>query len=844
MPKSAKKVRKTDSRVTIADPAKRKATLPTDEISSPEGCPRPLGRKLTGEFKRKRSISDSLKTLFTLKDYIEDETGSETKQTAKIQSEVEAQFDGFADDLSTHTKPAKVNVADRIRAFEQRDNKVILSRPTPRYRKTRAGLDDVGEDEGSAGANENEERVPLVFPLHVQKFKRRGTMSSAKRPDTPLYRAQPGEDAIIHAPAPQRTIPPVKTPIDENVVSPLNVAPVSGDVRANSSGTVEVEAKPDDLRKSSTDMERISSKTRTRTFDPAARIPPTAHLHGTRQRCVRHRRKSSQANPQDFSSKRDFFEKGRNAPKHNDACPDCVAELGIRRREITQAAPAEIALSFRRSNSKLEQERLLFGSISPEPIIKPQPKEVFPHFGRDEPIETVAKQMSPRNSPDTTVATSLEVHPLVSESSDSDDADESPRNVHFRNPVSPASNDEGHELNYEDDGDDGGALITTSDLGDGLDAVILERGGRLERIIMNERNGTPTTKTIARISRELYQISTSLATTDLRQRISTDGTDSLSGDRTIVLDTNHNSSLSEILDAIDNATPSFAIMRTDSVRIHTSSPSVEPVSAVRDFAFTDHEPPMFVEERPLSTPGQRVVNLQRIDADYFQLHKQFGNNGAAMHDLAKADHGAQGRLEARAASWLLSRTTPLGAGEDPLAKYVATVDASMLEPTSAKKRPNFGSEDVAVRIHSPAIPAKRKDKLHDYQAAVLPSHILTSEDLSPQPPTPTFALPGGGLKIPHPSPTFFTTSTCPSLDNSPTNLSSVKDIPSTMARDKNAEREEMPFASDLWKYFATTSKPNDSNSAIRTAMRMDRGDAVQQAAAIEREVRRRKIRRS
>ncbi|KAF7193111.1 hypothetical protein HII31_05545 [Pseudocercospora fuligena] len=882
MPKSAKKVRQTDSRVTIADPAKRKPTLPTDEISSPEGSPRPLGRKLTGEFKRKRSLSDSLKTLFTHKDYTEDETlstrsttnlsaaGSEdspfdveqanaqanarariapqsqgqfsTEPPVRSQAqedfnycEVEAQLDGVAEGLSTHTKPAKVNVADRIRAFEQKDNKVILPKPTPKYRKTRAALDDVNEDGGSTGTNEKEERVPLVFPLHVQKFKRRGTMSSPKRPETPLYRAQPEEDAIIHAPAPQRTIPPMKTPIDEHMDWSLNAAPTSGVSPASKPRAEEVEAKPGDLRKTSTDIEKLSSKTRTRTFDPAARIPPTAHLHRTRQRCVRHGRKSSQASQQDFSSKRDVFEKGRNVPKHNDACPDCVAELGIRRRETTQAAPAESTLSFRRSNSKSEQERLLFGSISPEPILKPQAKDDFPHLGRDEPVEAVTKQMSPRNSPDTTGATSLEVQPPTSESSESSDsvnAEESPRNVRFRNSTSPVANDESNEPNNEDDED---ALITTSDLGDGLDAVILERGGRLERIIMNERNGTPTPETIARISRELNQISTALATTDPKQRISTNGTDSLSGDRTIVLDTYHNrdSSISELIDAIDTATPGFGIMRTNSIRIHTSSPNTEPVSTVRDFAFATHDPPLFVEEQPLATPGQRIVNRQRIDADYFQLHKQFGNNnsGAAMQDLAKADDGAEKRLESGAVRWPLSQATPLGAAEDPLETHMATLDASMLEPASAKKRPNFGSEDVAIRIQSPGIATRQKSN----QDAVLPSHILTSEDLSPQPKTP----PGGGLGIPQPSPTFFTTSTCPSSDNSPSSLTGVKDIPSTSARDKTAEREAMPFASDLGRYFAT-KKPDTSNSAIKTAMRMDRNDAVQQAAAIEREMRRRK----
>ncbi|KXT19031.1 hypothetical protein AC579_8775 [Pseudocercospora musae] len=933
MPKSARKVRQTDSRVTIAEPAKRKATLPTDETSSPEGSPKPLGRKLTGEFKRKRSLTDSLKTLFTHKDYTEDENGSTrsttnlsaagsedspfdveqahaqanarariaprsggqffdqdlrehiaahrarlqgrdvsgrkywlstrplggsqrpsapsqtpvevasqypvsitteptAKQATEVQGEVEAQLDGVADGLSTQTKPAKVNVADRIRAFEQKDNKVILSKPMPKYRKARAVPDDVDEDRGSAGPNEKEERVPLVFPLHVQKFKRRGTMSSPKRAETPLYRAQPGEDAIIHAPAPQRTIPPMKTPVDEHLVSPVNAATTSGDGPRSNARAEEVEANPGGSRKTSTDTEKLSSKTRTKTFDPAARIPPTAHLHRMRQHCVRHGRKSSQASQQDFSSKRNVFEKARNVPKHNDACPDCVAELGIRRRETIQAAPAESTLSFRRSNSKSEQERLLFGSISPEPILKPQANDDLLHFGRDEPVEAVTKQMSTRYSPDTTVDNSLEVQPPASgssESSDSDDAEESPRNVRFRSSISPVASGESNEPNNEDNED---ALITTSDLGDGLDAVILERGGCLERIILNERNGTPTPETIARISRELYRISTVLATTDTKQRISTNGTDSLSGDRTIVLDTYHDrdTSVTGLLDAIDTATPGLGIMRTNSIRVRTSSSSTEPVSIVRDFALTNNDPPFYVEEQPLSTPGQRIVNRQRIDADYFQLHKQYGNNGAAIPDLTKADHGAEGRLEARAARWPLSQATPLGAGEDPLAKHMADLDKSMLEPTSAKKRLNFGSEDVTIRIYSPGIPVKHKNGNQD---AVLPSHILTAEDLSPQPPTPPVYH---GLSIPQPSPTFFTTSTCPSSDSSPTILSGVQDIPATSARDK---REEVPFASDLGRYFATT-KSDSANSAIKTAIRMDRNHAVQQAAAIEREMRRKK----
>lgn len=62
------------------------------------------------------------------------------------------------------------------------------------------------------------------------------------------------------------------------------------------------------------------------------------------------------------------------------------------------------------------------------------------------------------------------------------------------------------DRDYIDSRESTGNTVVSSDLGEGLDAVILERGGQLERVVMNLRKGAPTVTALLRLSRELLQV--------------------------------------------------------------------------------------------------------------------------------------------------------------------------------------------------------------------------------------------------------------------------------------------------------------------------------------------------
>ncbi|KAK5126692.1 hypothetical protein LTR85_009626 [Meristemomyces frigidus] len=196
-------------------------------------------------------------------------------------------------------------------------------------------------------------------------------------------------------------------------------------------------------------------------------VSPVMYLHSTKDKCVRHGRKptteKTAAKPTN-----DMVERGRNGaylptgmtvrrqveatsqwavtnktatkPQGTDACPDCVAELGIRRREA---------------------------------------------------IQTV---MRPNDASDHLSSTSQQSTPL-GRSTDSYTL----RPPRLRD-ISNASTD--------DTGDD---LVMVEDLGEGLDAAIFERGGELERVVINSRLAKSTVDVMQKLSKELLSVSRRLA---------------------------------------------------------------------------------------------------------------------------------------------------------------------------------------------------------------------------------------------------------------------------------------------------------------------------------------------
>ncbi|KAK1066422.1 hypothetical protein LTR74_007144 [Friedmanniomyces endolithicus] len=99
-------------------------------------------------------------------------------------------------------------------------------------------------------------------------------------------------------------------------------------------------------------------------------------------------------------------------------------------------------------------------------------------------------------------------------------------------------------------------LVVTRDLGDGLDAAVLARGGELERVIINTRLTRPTRDTLSKLSRDLVSVSQALAVADAGSPVAVD--DSARQGRTVVFNTpsrgrRRRYSVSELLDLVDHA---------------------------------------------------------------------------------------------------------------------------------------------------------------------------------------------------------------------------------------------------------------------------------------------------
>ena len=230
-----------------------------------------------------------------------------------------------------------MKVADRVKAFETKATQDSSSKTGPGHSK-------------SSG-----EHVPLVFPLHVRRFTRRSGKGGTLRPEspeTPLYQSVPADDAELHSPLPQRTIPIVKSPAEESaarsVSEPADAPDVTLDTAEEAARNGTKPAKvPSALRDYS-----VNATDWPKHEEPVSQVAlgPFSHLHGRRDSCVRHGRKS-------FRGTKDLYDKGRGGqyvpagleePRqveatspyivHNfsrysgvrktDACPDCLAELG------------------------------------------------------------------------------------------------------------------------------------------------------------------------------------------------------------------------------------------------------------------------------------------------------------------------------------------------------------------------------------------------------------------------------------------------------------------------------------------------------------------------------------
>ncbi|TKA65090.1 hypothetical protein B0A55_09591 [Friedmanniomyces simplex] len=187
--------------------------------------------------------------------------------------------------------------------------------------------------------------VPRIYPLHVNHFMRRSGSAAPVRAETPLYRSPPDDEPLIHAPQPTKSIPMLgrQSPGIQHAPTVYQTPPSFAD------NTAARDEKP-------TKSVRVTSPY-IRSNNKIALHSPAAYLSGTKEKCVRHGRK------RELRATNDMQDKGRTGAYHPtgftvrqqteatspwsiasltnkqglaDPCPDCRAELSIRRREAMQ----------------------------------------------------------------------------------------------------------------------------------------------------------------------------------------------------------------------------------------------------------------------------------------------------------------------------------------------------------------------------------------------------------------------------------------------------------------------------------------------------------------------------
>ncbi|KAF2214559.1 hypothetical protein CERZMDRAFT_94953 [Cercospora zeae-maydis SCOH1-5] len=787
------------------------------------------------------------------------------ERASSCEIEIETQLDGGAEPSSSEARDQArcarsrtVNVADRVKALETKAINPVPATFTRQDGKARADM--ISERNGIA------QPVPFVFPLHVRRFTRRTSNGRFLRPQTPLYQSCLDNDAEIHAPLPQRTIPIVRSPVERSTgpADPLidddsegvydrtstQATTMAQTLPGNDTTTNIVDhikippAQPQYQINSQVWPEQASFRT------VATRVDPVSHLHGRRNSCFRHGRKQTT-----FKGTRDLYDQGgrgqyvpagfdepRNVDAtspylvHNltrysraldrdDACPDCVAELSIRRRESEPEHLASVAtpvaahvLDERALKENTEQDLAKSTSMSCD---------------SNDAMTAAAIPPEERDSSqggDDTDSTVLGVPKEPQMPAPEEDARN--RNARFAQHVHESSTPNEHataaESNAYDRSEDDDKIVLTSDLGDGLDAVILERGGRLERVVMNLRKNAPTVAGLLRLSRELIQVADALEAAASKGAESTDGAHSSPDEPAIYSDLTSRADLDTLLPRIFDSvitrerTDPSTVAECDFARCQDAASQ----------ALYKHFPRRASTKAPLPSPGTRLVNRQRIQADYRALRKHFGR-GSSYDEPEFAELGAEDRLQMRAARNL--QTTPLGHEAHSNLLNMASTSSSpdvLYCNRASVDVPNISVTDNASYEHGPIS---------------LPSHILKARDIMYPP------LPWSTAETR--SPPLFSQSTCPSLNTSATN--STEHSP-TRGIDATFSDHSRVYT---WKELTDATAPSPDTARtqeisslpqvlysggenMRQADRMDKNQAVHEAAALERRTRRRRYTKS
>lgn len=503
-------------------------------------------------------------------------------------------------------KPLPVPVADRIRAIEEKTPAPPLPRRPTVLQRTYATKSALPSKEDSNLKG----NTPMVFPLHVRRFVRRTSNATPFRPETPLYRARHDDERTIHSPQalrampipeppPSRALPSSDTPNTIYKTPPEILDTTRGDHDSSIARNVGY-----GRRQSKNFAMRPTSR-------PGERgrpcISPASFLHGTRENCVRHRRRpaSTLQAASDRKVTKDMFEQSGRTGAYmptglparrqmeatspwkkgpTEACPDCITELNIKRRDASRAIEKDGSTStvHRPSDNRSLEATSWLGEIAEDDLHS----------------TGVPAAWTPRIIPRDAA---------------------------------------GHQMNHAKQmitGGDEHALVITHSLGDHLNAAIFECGGELERVVLNNRLSMPPADVLQKLSRNLLSVSNFLSSKAAGTQPTVHHGP---GDRAVVLDMRQDknpASLSELMELIDDAVKGMDHEKNHEQREHWPSDPQDFANDVsrrigrQSLVYSD-EVDNVLGGNGIS-PASRLVHRQTFH-DYEQLQKQCGQAPTPIH---------------------------------------------------------------------------------------------------------------------------------------------------------------------------------------------------------------------
>lgn len=502
----------------------------------------------------------------------------------------------------------------------------------------------------AAREREVEKKVPIVYPLHVNKFVRRSSIRTPVRPQSPMYLSGMGEETVMHAPRPTRAIPSISTPPEE-----------------------------------------------TSLLTPKGRgyISPVARLQGTRRHCVRHGREDH-IRQHDHASKRRAFagtkhmlaKSGSGAyvptghverrqmdatspwiapmdpvgPERDvlmgvvDACPDCLQEFDIRKREMRQGFDEQggrtpeycdvtpTMLAVRRpvaepshlyapaSHSHNTEMRAFM-----DPDLLSTTLSVYP--GRRQNVVRPGAPVAGERSIDsasraTSTKFTLQTQRLKKEQHEAgyvaQNASVSDPRWHATpyEPAPPPIKQAQYVPPMKTDQPANGSsdLVVSRPLQQGLNAVVVEHEGHLRRVILNASSDTPQVERLRRLSLELASVAKAMAQASTARQ---QGLDREVPQHSVILDKQPSSSyampatervgrtsssISELLSMIDQAAGEIHLESQKSPTQYMTNRRQSLATTVgRGQSLVDNEElPMSLCDMP--SPGQQSAHRQGMNA--------------------------------------------------------------------------------------------------------------------------------------------------------------------------------------------------------------------------------------